>query len=113
MNGYKNIVQLKGGIIKYLEYSNYEKKKSLWNGECFVFDDRVTINKKLTKGKYTQCYGCRRPLNDDETRSIYYEKGVSCQYYFHESKDQKRSFTRQKQIDFTENNNDDHPFKDI
>ncbi len=115
LNGYKNIVQLKGGIIKYLEYSNYEKKKSLWSGECFVFDDRVAINKKLIKGGYTQCYGCRRPLKNYETRSIYYEKGVSCQYCFHErSQDQKkRSFTRQKQIDFAENNNIDNPFKKI
>ena len=115
LNGYKNIVQLKGGIIKYLEHSYYEKKKSLWSGECFVFDDRVAINKKLTKGRYIQCYGCRRPLNNYETRSIYYEKGVSCQYCFHErSQDQKkRSLTRQKQIDFAETHNNAHPFKKI
>ena len=68
------------------------KRKNLCGMEnvlCLI--DRVIINKKLTKGKYTQCYGCRRPLNDDETRSIYYEKGVSCQYCFHErSQDQKK-----------------------
>ena len=115
LNGYKNIVQLKGGIIKYLEYSNYKNKKSLWNGECFVFDDRVTINKKLEKGRYIQCYGCRRPLNKNETESIYYEKGVSCEHCFHErSQDQKkRSLTRQKQIDFAENHNNAHPFKKV
>ena len=60
--GYKNIYQLEGGIINYLQYAKNTQVKSMWTGECFVFDDRVTINKNLDKGKYFQCYGCRRPI---------------------------------------------------
>ena len=65
--GYKNVYQLEGGIIKYLEYK--KNKNSLWKGECFVFDDRVTINKRLLKGKYFQCYGCRHPITIKEMQS--------------------------------------------
>ncbi len=100
--GYKNIFQLNGGIIKYLEYiHDNETKKSLWNGECFVFDERVTINKNLRKGKYLQCYGCRRPITKKDTLSSEYKKGVYCPYCFNErSTEQKnRSLSRQKQID--------------
>ena len=61
--GFKNIVQLEGGILNYLEYIKKSKKKIKWNGDCFVFDDRVSLNKDLKSGKYIQCYGCRRPLN--------------------------------------------------
>ena len=61
-NGYQNVFQLQGGILSYLEYTSKNKLKSLWGGECFVFDNRVTVNKKLNKGKYDQCYGCRHQL---------------------------------------------------
>ena len=100
--GYKKIFQLNGGIIKYLEYINDNKvKKSLWNGECFVFDGRVTINKSLRKGKYLQCYGCRRPITKKDTLSSEYKKGVCCPYCFNErsAEQKKRSLSRQKQID--------------
>ena len=76
------------------------------DGECFVFDDRVTINKNLDKGKYLQCYGCRRPIQKD-TKSIHYKKGVHCSYcYKFRTQEQiKRSTTRQQQIDNAIENN--------
>ncbi len=99
--GYKDIVQLNGGIINYLRYKNDKNSINFWNGECFVFDDRVTINKKLIKGKYLQCYGCRRPITKNDTLSPEYKKGVSCSHCFNERTDsqKKRSLSRQKQID--------------
>ncbi len=105
--GYKNIYQLEGGIINYLKYMKNKKIQSMWIGECFVFDDRVTINKNLDKGKYLQCYGCRRPIQKKDTKSIHYKKGVHCSYcYKFRTQEQiKRSTTRQQQIDNAIENN--------
>ena len=96
--GFKNIYQLRGGIIEYLKDNKIE---SFWKGECFVFDNRVSINKKLIKGNYLQCYGCRRPITKKDTYSHYYRKGVTCHLCYHErSETQKRnSQVRQTQID--------------
>ncbi len=101
VKGYKNVKQLRGGIIEYLNYNLTKSKESLWNGECFVFDDRVTINSDLKKGKYTQCYGCRRPITKKHTLSANYKKGVYCPYCYNKRSEQqkKRSSVRQNQID--------------
>ena len=101
MEGYKNVVQLSGGILNYLEYTKNENSNSLWNGECFVFDNRVAVNKCLKKGRYIQCYGCRRPITKKETKSELYVKGVSCPYCFYERSDsqKKNSLMRQNQIE--------------
>ena len=101
INGYKNVVQLSGGILNYLKYIKETGKKSDWHGECFVFDKRVTLNKQLKKGKYTQCYGCRRPITKKDTMSKLFKKGVCCPYcYYERSSIQKNnSLMRQKQID--------------
>ncbi len=114
-SGFKDIVQLKGGIINYLNYFKKQKNEALWKGECFVFDNRVTVNKNLNPGKYLQCHGCRRPITVKDTKSSMFVKGVSCPYCFKtRSKEQKkRSLTRQKQIDFAEAYNLDHSFKRI
>ena len=113
--GFKDIVQLKGGIINYLSYFKKRKNETLWKGECFVFDNRVTINKNLNRGKYLQCHGCRRPISYEDTKSSMFIRGVSCPYCFKiRTKEQKkRSLTRQKQIDFAEANMLDHSFKRI
>ena len=114
-NGYKNVSQLDGGILKYLETKKKSKKKSLWDGECFVFDNRITVNKNLNIGKYIQCYGCRHPLLYNETNLKSYIKGVSCIYCYNKrSKKQKsNSSTRQLQIENAEKKGVDHPFKKI
>ena len=101
INGYKNIFQLQGGIINYLSYQNKKNSTNFWKGECFVFDERVTVNKNLYKGRYLQCYGCRRPITKKDTSSKKYIKGVSCPYCFEERSEiqKKNSMIRQKQID--------------
>ena len=104
LNGYKNVVQLDGGIIKYLQL--IEKNESHWDGECFVFDDRVTVNKKLKQGKYIQCFGCRRPIKIKDTLSSKYKKGVTCPYCYHERTNNQinRSLSRQLQIELSKKN---------
>lgn len=113
--GYNNIYQLKGGILSYLDYTKNSTAKSLWTGDCFVFDNRVTVNKKLEKGKYDQCHGCRHPINKKDTKTYKYIKGVSCpKCYAHRSEKQKQnSFNRQKQIEAAEQEGRSHPFKKI
>ena len=113
-NGYKNVYQLDGGILNYLEFKK-NKKKSSWVGECFVFDNRVAVNKKLEKGSYDQCYGCRHPITQNDKKLNSYEKGVSCRYCIKKLSTKKitSSKTRQKQIDLAEKKNEDHSFKKI
>ena len=113
--GYNNIYQLKGGILSYLDYTKNSTAKSLWTGDCFVFDNRVTVNKKLEKGKYDQCHGCRHPINKKDTKSYKYIKGVSCPkcYGLRSEKQKQNSFNRQKQIEAAEQEGRSHPFKKI
>ncbi len=101
MNGYKEIYQLEGGIINYLDFIKKTNHNSLWHGECFVFDDRVTVNKKNEKGSYLQCYGCRHPIKRADTKLKSYIKGVSCKYCYKKRNQtqKKRSISRQFQID--------------
>lgn len=113
--GYKRILQLEGGILNYLDYFKNKLNKNKWNGECFVFDNRVTVNKKLKPGKYIQCYGCRQPISFKDTKSPKYQKGVCCPYCFDSKteKQKKNLLTRQKQIYFAEKKGINHPFKKI
>ncbi len=113
--GYKNIFQLKGGIINYLDYAKKNGKHTNWKGECFVFDNRVTINKMLMPGKYIQCHGCRTPITKKEAMSEMYIKGVSCPHCFSKrsEKQKKSSISRQKQINLAEIKNIQHPFSRI
>tara|TARA_B100001063_G_scaffold229312_1_gene241412 strand:- start:33 stop:962 length:930 start_codon:yes stop_codon:yes gene_type:complete len=113
-NGFKNVSQLDGGILNYLEYKK-NKKNSLWTGECFVFDNRVSINKKLDKGKYDQCYGCRHPITKGDKKLKSFKKGVHCKYCIKSKTTNKihASITRQKQIDIAEEKRSDHAFKKI
>ena len=99
--GYKKVIQLKGGILNYLKSTNKKIINKNWNGECFVFDERVTINKKLNKGKYIQCYGCRMPLSKKETLSKHYKKGITCSRCYNKRSQLQimKSTTRQKQIE--------------
>lgn len=95
--GFDKIYQLKGGILNYL--NSVEKKNSLWQGECFVFDDRVTVMHGSKVGSYMICGGCRSPIKKSEKLSMYYEKGVTCPKCFSsKSEEQKKKFRmREKQ----------------
>ena len=74
--GFKNIYQLNGGILNYLK--KIKKKESLWKGECFVFDNRISLKHGLKLGSYSVCSGCRMPISSKDKRSNRYEEGVSC-----------------------------------
>jgi len=74
--GFEEVYHLKGGILKYLE--DVPREQSLWEGECFVFDNRVAVNHALAKGAYDQCHACRLPITAADKQSPHYEKGVSC-----------------------------------
>ena len=92
-----DVHQLKGGILSYLGIS---KDKKLWEGECFVFDERVTVDKDLKKGSFYQCFACRRPLSEKDLESIHYSAGVSCHQCINEKseEDRLRYLERHKQI---------------
>ena len=116
IEGYENVMQLDGGILNFLENTKHKKNNNnSWSGECFVFDDRVAVNKELDIGSYDQCHGCRHPITQSEKRLKSFKKGVSCKYCYNKrSKMQKQnSSIRQEQIDKAESNNLDHPFKKI
>jgi len=74
--GFENVYHLQGGILKYLE--EIEEEESLWEGECFVFDDRVAVKHNLELGQYDQCHACRYPITEEDKTHLHYEKGVSC-----------------------------------
>ena len=97
-NGFKNIYMLKGGIINY--FNKIKPKDSKWKGECFVFDNRVTIKKDATPGTYGVCNGCRMPISAKEMKSSKYKIGLSCpKCYDTLSNDQIERFTmRHNQI---------------
>ena len=111
-NGFKDISQLDGGILNYLEVKKNNKINS-WKGECFVFDNRVAVNNKIEKGTYEQCYGCRHPITNKDMELKSYKKGATCKYCIglkSKSKIQSSS-TRQNQIDMAEKNFKSHSFK--
>jgi UPF0176 protein len=96
--GFEEVYHLEGGILKYLE--DVPEEESLWQGDCFVFDDRVTVNHKLEKGDYDQCHACRLPITEEDKQSPLYQRGVSCPHCYDKTTDeQKQRFAeREKQI---------------
>ena len=97
--GYKQVYQLNGGIINYLDET--KNRNNLWKGDCFVFDERVSINNELKKGDYSQCFACRTPISADDQKSKYFKEGVSCPkcYKDKNKKQVDRYQERQKQIE--------------
>ena len=97
--GIEEVFHLKGGILKYLE--EVPEEKSVWNGECFVFDGRVSVGHGLEIGPHQLCYGCRRPIMPEDVKRENFELGVSCHQCFSETseQDKDRFRERQKQID--------------
>jgi len=109
--GFKNVYQLKGGILNYLKKVN--KKESLWKGECFVFDSRISLKHGLVIGTYSMCSGCRKPISLKDKRSTKYEEGVSCpNCHDNLTKNQKGRFRmRQKQINLAKKIGTKHIFQ--
>ena len=106
--GFTDVSHLKGGILKYLE--KVPKKESLWEGECFVFDQRVAVTSKLKEGKYDQCFACRHPLTPEEMQAKEYVEGISCSHCFNQTSKEKRDSLkeRQKQIKLAKLRGEDH-----
>ena len=109
--GFKNVFQLKGGILNYLK--KIKKRKSLWKGECYVFDNRVSLKHDLAVGSYSICSGCRNPISHKEKMSKKYEEGVSCPRC-HSSltfTQRARFRMRQKQINLAKKSGKKHIFQ--
>ena len=96
--GFAEVYHLQGGILKYLE--NVPAEESLWQGECFVFDQRVAVGQGLAPGHYELCYGCSRPINSEEKASPKYQAGISCPHCYDALTPEKRAaaMERQKQV---------------
>ncbi len=106
--GIEQVYQLEGGILKYLE--NISSDESLWEGECLVFDERVSVQHGLVEGNYSMCHACRMPIDDDDMKSKKYSEGISCPHcYATHSEERKERFAeRQKQIKLAKIRNEKH-----
>lgn len=106
--GVDEVFHLKGGILKYLEHTPPED--SAWNGECFVFDNRVSVGHGLKQGPYDLCHACRRPISDEDKASDIYQPGVQCPHCVDEytEADRGRFRQRQKQIELAKKRGEVH-----
>jgi UPF0176 protein len=106
--GFGEVYHLKGGILKYLE--EVPQGASLWQGECFVFDNRVAVNHSLEKGVHAQCHACRLPITEEDTRHPLYEKGVSCPrcHGTHSAEEMRNLRERQRQVDLAAARGEQH-----
>ena len=106
--GFEEVYQLNGGILKYLE--EIEQDESLWEGECFVFDSRISVDHQLVDGSFEQCFACRRPITDEDMKSKDYEKGVSCLHCINQTTaEQRAAFNeRQRQVILAKQRNQKH-----
>jgi len=109
--GFKNVFQLKGGILNYLRKT--KKEDSMWKGQCFVFDNRVSLKHNLVLGNYSICSGCRNPISLKDKKSKKYEEGVSCpRCYNNLTFIQKERFRmRQEQINLAKKSGKKHIFQ--
>jgi UPF0176 protein len=106
--GFNEVYHLRGGILKYLE--EVPEEDSEWYGECFVFDERVTVDHALRRGHYDQCHACRRPITDEDKNSIHYEAGISCPRCYTETTtaQRERFKEREKQIQLATERHEAH-----
>ena len=93
--GFENVFQLKGGIINYL--NTKDKHNGVWEGECFVFDERVSLDYGCEVGNFELCHGCRNPIDESDKKSIYFEEGVSCPNCINIRSDNQRNRSRERQ----------------
>ncbi|XP_073021220.1 rhodanese-like domain-containing protein 7 [Primulina eburnea] len=96
--GFKEVYHLQGGILKYLE--EVPKAESLWEGECFVFDKRVSVEHGLTQGTYKLCYGCKQPVSDADMETPEWEYGVTCPYCYSSKSEEEKERARARQNQF-------------
>ncbi len=106
--GVQDVYHLKGGILKYLEH--VPEDESTWNGECFVFDGRVSVGHGLREGSHRLCHACRRPIMPEDVKRPEFEVGVSCHHCIIETSDQDKARfrERQKQIDLAKARGEQH-----
>lgn len=106
--GFSDVSQLQGGILNYLE--TVDKNDSHWDGECFVFDTRVAVDRDLAEGGYVQCHACRRPLSSDDLASPDYREGISCPRCIGDSDTErdKRLEERRKQVALAKKRGEQH-----
>ncbi len=99
--GFKKVYHLDGGILNYLE--KVDPAKSLWEGDCFVFDNRVTVDHNLEPGEYDMCHACRHAISETDKESEHYIEGVSCPYCYESLSDEQRerAAQRQKQVEIS------------
>lgn len=94
--GFDEVYHLEGGILNYLEH--VPEEESLWEGECFVFDERVTVNHQLQAGSYDQCHACRMPISDEDKQREDYQPGVSCLHCINVKTDADRERFREREL---------------
>jgi len=96
--GFDEVYHLQGGILKYLE--TVPEEESMWEGECFVFDKRVSVTHALEKGHYDQCHACRLPITEEDKENEHYVQGISCHHCYNKTSDAQRERfkEREKQI---------------
>ena len=106
--GFDEVYHLEGGILQYLE--DVPKDESLWEGDCFVFDNRVAVNHDLEKSRYDQCYACRLPITEEDKASDKYEPGVSCPHCHGTHTDDQiaRFREREKQVQLAKQRQEEH-----
>ena len=106
--GFDEVYHLEGGILKYLE--EVPKEQTLWQGECFVFDNRVAVDHDLKRGSYDQCHACRMPITEQEKTLDTYQERLSCHHCFGTlTEEQKQRFSqRQKQMELAKARGEEH-----
>jgi UPF0176 protein len=111
--GFDEVYHLQGGILKYLE--KIPQSESLWEGECFVFDNRVSVNHALEKGNYDQCHACRLPITDEDKQSEEYQQGVSCPNCYNKktNTERLRFMEREKQVQLANQRGETHIGSDV
>lgn len=105
-HGFENVYHLKGGILKYLE--TVPAEQSQWEGECFVFDKRVSVGHALKEGDWTICHGCREPLAAEDVQKPEYEKGVSCHHCADKLTSERLASLRERQKHYNARYGDGH-----
>jgi len=106
--GFDEVYHLQGGILKYLE--DISPQQNRWDGECFVFDTRVAVDRDLAEGGYVQCHACRRPLSKEDIASSDYREGVSCPHCINDLDEDReaRLQERQRQVELAAKRGEKH-----